>query len=173
MNIFVLSYCPRKAAEQLCDQHMRSKMIIESAQMLANCYSHEQLVEAPATAKGSVRKHSYFNHPSSIWVRKSLGNFEWLLTHAITMVEDRHRRWPKSLPHATFGFLDWCSENPPDLPPGNVRFTDDMIAIPDHASCRNCMDWDELTIIGKYRRYYLLDKPFATWTAPGIKPSWI
>ena len=43
MNIFVTDDCPIKSAHNLCDQHVRSKMQIEGAIMLAHCFTQELL----------------------------------------------------------------------------------------------------------------------------------
>ena len=58
MNIFWLDNDPQIAAQMLADIHVGSKnrggkMIVESAQMLGNCYSLEQLLDAPYTKKVS------------------------------------------------------------------------------------------------------------------------
>jgi len=58
MNIFCIDKDPIQSAKWLCDQHV-NKMVLESAQMVANCFSHEVLAEAPKTKKGTPRKYSY------------------------------------------------------------------------------------------------------------------
>lgn len=172
MNIFALYPCPWKSAEHMCDQHVRSKMIVESAQMLANCYSPNQLENAPLTKEGTVRKHSHYNHPCSVWVRQGLGNFSWLQAHAVALEEERLKRWPQSPVHATLGFIEWCGDNPPPIPFTSLwEFTDEMVAIPKDAACRNILGFDIFDVHMKYRAYYAADKPWAIWTAPGKRPS--
>lgn len=84
--------------------------------MLANCYSFEELSreDCPRTQSGNIRKHSYFNHPCSIWVRKSLSNFKWLVNHASAMCNEKEFRTGK--PHFTSSFILWCVDNLPNLP---------------------------------------------------------
>jgi len=43
MNIFVTNEDPIIAARELCDKHVRSKMQIESAIRLKNCFTNNQL----------------------------------------------------------------------------------------------------------------------------------
>ena len=79
MNIFCIDKDPIQSAKWLCDQHC-NKMVLESAQMVANCFTLETLAElAPKTQKGTARKHSYYNHPCSIWTRESYENYMWHL----------------------------------------------------------------------------------------------
>jgi hypothetical protein len=100
MNIFRLDPDPVASARMLADIHTGSKnrggkMIVEATQMLANCYTLDQLNYAPKTKKGEVRKYSYYNHPCSKWTRASLDNFHWLLRHGIAMVEEKLYRGGK------------------------------------------------------------------------------
>lgn len=57
MNIFVTDSNPTQAARNLCEKHIGGKMLVESAQMLANCFSLDDLVNAPKTKTGNVRKY--------------------------------------------------------------------------------------------------------------------
>ena len=131
----------------LADIHVGSlnyggKMIVESCQMLANCYSLEQLEFAPKTKKDTVRKHSYYNHRCSKWVRESIYNFDWLLTHAIEMVEEKLYRGGKL--HFCIDFLTWCKLNEPNLP--HINQTKPALAMPDEYKCDDPVE--------SYRRYY-------------------
>ena len=56
MNIFCIDENPIQAARWLCDIHL-SKMVVESSQMLANCFTSETLEDAPRAKSGNVRKH--------------------------------------------------------------------------------------------------------------------
>ncbi len=118
MNIFVVNLDPVVSAKELPDIYTGSanfggKMIVETAQMLANAYSLTELMLAPYTQKGTPRKHSYLHHPCSKWVLESSSNFEWLLSHGISLCEEKlDRGGPR---HFTNDFIDWCSEHPPDL----------------------------------------------------------
>lgn len=112
MNLFRLNNDPVIAAQEYQDIHCK-KIIVEAAQLLANCYSLDYLKLAPLTQKGNYRKYSYYNHPISIWVRSSKGNFDWAIKHAIALCEEFEYRFGKK--HFCESFIKWCSENRPDL----------------------------------------------------------
>jgi hypothetical protein len=168
MNIFVTDSNPTQAARNLCDKHV-SKMLIESAQMLANCFSSDDLVNAPKTKTGNVRRYSYYNHPCSIWVRESLGNFIWLCQHTMEMERERLRRGFN--PHFSHEFITWAYRNQwLTIIPKNESITDFPIAINESMNCRKVNGFDKLDRVTQYRLYYKLDKPFATWKQN--KPEW-
>lgn len=167
MNIFCLDSDPVIAAQLMCDAHT-NKMIVESAQMLANCFKLTTLsgVEVPRTQKGTARKHSYYNHPCSIWVRESLENYQWLVDHASSLIYERTFRNPTCNPHFTEGFIDWCDGAIPDnMNTSNYELTPFAIAISDDSACRaKVNNFNTLDTVSKYRQYYKYDKPFAKWT---------
>lgn len=139
------------------------KMIVESAQLLANCYSADQLKIAPLTQKGNVRKYSYYNHPCSKWVRQSYYHFEWLLIHAIEMVEEKMYR--DGGLHFCYHFINWCYNNSPNLP--DVKPLTPALAMPDIYKKNNPVE--------SYRDYYRYDKLpklGLTWTNRE-RPNWI
>ena len=149
MNIFFVDQDPVKAAQALVDQHA-NKQVVESCQMLANCYSLEELAsnDCPKTKKGNDRKYSYFNHPCSIWTRKTINNFNWLLNHSIALEEERMYRGFN--PHFSISFIEWCVNNPPDLT--NAELTPPAQAFG---------EWDYLRgddPVEAYRRYYNIAK---------------
>lgn len=168
MNIFCIYDDPAKSAQQLCDQHV-NKMVLESAQMIANCFSLDTLESAPKTAKGTARKHSYYNHPCSIWVRETKANFKWLLDHALAMEQERLARGYN--PHFSTPFIQWALDNiNKSLVPNGER-SEFAVAIAEDMSCRNIDGFDTLSSVEKYKLYYKYDKSFATWKQN--KPSWI
>lgn len=93
MNIFAIYRCPEQAARHLVDSHT-VKMVLESAQMLANCFSPDLLAgdDCPRTKAGTVRKYAHYNHPCSKWVRESRDNMVWLCTHALALDKERLER---------------------------------------------------------------------------------
>lgn len=79
MNIFFLDKDPVIAASYLCTAHL-NKMILESAQLLSttcNVLINNQT--------DGLYKSTHINHPSSMWLRQSLGNCIWLYNHAKEM----------------------------------------------------------------------------------------
>lgn len=107
MNIFFLDWNPRKAAEYHCDKHV-VKMIIETAQML---YSAHWVLES--NLPDNAYKLAHKNHPCSIWVRKSLGNYLWLCSLGIWLCREYTFRYKKI--HKTQAHIEWLFENHPKL----------------------------------------------------------
>lgn len=175
MNIFCTNDCPIISAQELCDQHCRSKMQIESAILLQHCFSNDVLLSAPPTKKGQPRKSGkgYFNHPCAVWVRESKANFEWLVAHTLEMFDERDFRWPSSVSHFTKTFIEWCKQNiNKTLYCKGVNLTPFAVAIKPESKCRAIPDFNRLPTVDKYKHYISHDKPFATWTKRN-SPSWI
>lgn len=152
MNIFFLDKCPSKAAKSVVDKHT-VKMIVESSQMLANCYSLDRLAgsDCPRTQKGTPRKYSYVHHPCSIWVKKSLSNFNWLLEHAIYLYEEKINRIGGD--HYCIGFLKWCFENTPDII--DIGLTEPALAFKNYPHFQDRKD-----PVSSYHKFYVADKQY-------------
>tara|TARA_R110002110_G_scaffold10728_4_gene52873 strand:+ start:2929 stop:3396 length:468 start_codon:yes stop_codon:yes gene_type:complete len=151
-------------------------MIIESAQMLANVFSLEQLSHpfCPRTQKGLTRKHGYRNHPCTKWVRERKDNARWLIDHTLSMSLERYYRWPESESHFTMRFIYWCENN---LAKGYFSEQKEglspfAVAINSESKCRSVKGFEDRSTVEKYRLYYRYDKPFATWTKQK-KPAWM
>lgn len=109
MNIFYLSTDPREAAEWMVDRHV-VKMILESAQLL--CTAH-RIIDGTeyqgSTATGrkarrwkldddreiSFYSATHINHPSAVWCRQSLENYNWLVDHLYGLIEEYRYRYGK------------------------------------------------------------------------------
>ena len=169
MNIFVIDKNPVIAAQQMCNAHI-NKMVLESVQMLTNCFLVKDLENAPLTKAGTVRKYSHWNHPSSIWTRKNLANMLWLLDHTIALEEERLFRGYN--PHFVAPFINWVVDNlnKAQVPDGDLL--EFPVAIAADQNCRHHPAFDSLSVVEKYRLYYICDKaPFAKWTKRAI-PEW-
>ena len=174
MNIFVTNPDPIIAAQELCDQHCRSKMQIESAIMLQHCFNNKVLEDAPKTKTGKTRKagKGYYNHPCSIWVRESMGNFLWLVKHALEMFHERDFRWPGSPSHFTREFILWCHNNMERVVHCKMQsLTPFAVAINPESKCKQVKGFDKLSVYEKYHLYIKMDKRFATWTKRN-PPAW-
>lgn len=175
MNIFVTNEDPIIAAQELCDQHVRSKMQIESAIMLAHAFKQEVLdhPSTPRSKTGNPRRsgRGYFKHPCSIWVRESRANFKWLVDHALEMFDERMHRWPASVEHFTKSFIEWCKQNIHNTYIPEKELTPFAVAIKPDCDCRKVVNFDNLSITEKYQLYIIKDKPFASWTRRS-KPTW-
>jgi len=175
MNIFVTDNDPVKAAQELCDQHVRSKMQIESAIMLAHAFPQEILNHSstPRTAAGKPRRSGkgYFKHVCSIWARESKDNFMWLVDHALEMFDERMLRWPNSKEHFTKTFIEWCRDNVNNTTITKTGITPYAVAINVDCDCRKLVNFEQMSAVDKYRAYIQMDKPFATWSTRN-KPVW-
>ena len=110
MNIFMLDLDPKKAAEYHCDKHV-VKMILESAQILYCAH----WVLNPSRVPEFAYKKTHPNHPSCIWVRESIENYEWLCQLAIELCKEYTFRYEKI--HKTQKHIEWLIDNPPfDIP---------------------------------------------------------
>lgn len=176
MNIFVTNDDPIQAARELCDKHVRSKMQIEGAIMLAHAFPQEVLdhPSTPRTSTGKPRRRGkgYFKHQCSIWVRETKDNFRWLVDHTLEMFTERMHRWPDSNEHFTKTFIQWCKDNIHNTIMTKESLTDYVVAINTDCICRKVnKNFDDLSVIDQYRQYIIHDKPFATWTVRE-KPLW-
>jgi len=170
MNIFAIDRDPIIAAMHLVDKHV-SKMVLESAQMLANCFEpkHLEAIDCPRTQKGSVRKHSYFNHPCSIWVRTSKSNMRWLILHAQAMDDERMQRCKlkstaEVLPHFSSSFINWCEVNIDSSNVSEGPLTEFAQAMPD--------EFKDKDSVVAYRNLYREGKSHLHYWQRN-KPSWL
>jgi len=176
MNIFVTNEDPVLAARDLCDKHVRSKMQIEGAIMLAHAFPQDILdhPSTPRTKSGKPRKSGkgYSKHQCSIWARESKDNFMWLVNHTLEQFEERMFRWPNSAEHFTKEFIVWCSKNLHNTTIEKTTLTPYAIAIGVDCICRKVIpNFDSLAAVEQYRNYIIHDKDFALWTRRE-SPSW-
>ena len=108
MNIFLLDWNPRKAAEWHCDKHV-VKMILETAQML---YAAHWILN-PENVPESAYKLAHKNHPCTIWVRKSLANYLWLASLGWWLCKEYQFRYGEWKEHKTQAHILWLLNNPP------------------------------------------------------------
>lgn len=154
------------AACMLCDKHI-VKMSLESAQMLTNCFSRELLdaENTPRTLKGNPRKYSYWNHPSSVWVRETRGNMDWLVLHAIEICKEKKRRYPDAPMPFVYEFLRWAQDNAnrSEVPPG--LFTTPPQCMPEERKIKG-------DTVKAYRDYYRKDKAKIVQWGRSPQPAW-
>lgn len=188
MNIFAIDRDPVIAAQHLVDTHV-SKMVLESAQMLATCFTLERLAEedCPRTQKGTPRIHGYYNHPCSKWVRISKKNMAWLGAHAIAMDLERIARafikklnneqlmkdgkpYDKALakstpmPHHSLSFIYWVLSHLDESVVPEGELTEFAQAMPDEFKCADSVE--------AYRKFYQDGKAHLhVWTRN--KPEWL
>jgi hypothetical protein len=144
----------------MVDKHV-VKMILESAQLLST--AHRVLDGQPAIIiKNNKKKKVYtiqdqrdyiiyqpthINHPSAIWTRTSIENYNWLVEHFFALCAEYTHRYGKV--HKTFekGYLL-------QSPPMNLReynMTEMPRCMPDEYK-------DSNSVINSYRNYYKYGK---------------
>jgi len=160
MNIFFLSAIAREAAVMACDKHV-VKMILESTQML---YTAHHVAGGPLYAcPYTPYKIAHKNHPSSVWARSSLENYNWLCELALAYCEEYRFRYGDYKEHACEKHLNWLYENPPNIE--SLGFWDPPQCMPDPYKSDDCIE--------AYRNYYIGDKlGFAKYTNREI-PYWL
>ncbi len=87
MNIFVTNNCPIKSAIILDDKRL-VKMTLETTQLLSTTLSILGSEKAPY-------KKTHKNHPCTIWVTESRGNYLWLLNHLQALLQEYTKRYNK------------------------------------------------------------------------------
>lgn len=149
--MFLLSPNHAECARWHVDWHC--KMILESAQLL--CSAH---------ARGAAPyKPTHLEHPCSLWTRRSLGNYRYLIRHAQALVQEFADRGTE---HASGEVIAWCAANEPQLQLNGV--TGFALAMPEQYRGADAFE--------SYRQYYLHDKQ-GYWrkskTRNGIRLTWI
>lgn len=153
MNIFVLSIDPKRAAMYQVDKHV-VKMVLETAQLLSTCH---RMLESQWSDK--VYKKTHMNHPCSVWVRQSSGNYRWLYAHFLSLLDEYTFRYGKV--HKCSMYKNILSFNP--VPSGER--TPFALAMPDQYKV-DCP-------VMSYRNYYLAEKyNLFRWTKRE-KPDWV
>ena len=184
MNIFYVDTNPTLAAQQMVDKHV-VKMILESMQLLSTAHRvlDGKLVNEQKYVTGSLparfRKTTHFvlpderenvlykathmNHPSAIWARESLDNYNWLIEHAFALMDEYTFRYSKQH-KCSIEVAPMLIDPPKNIP--NIGFT----------KMPSCMD--EQYIISddpviNYQNYYRLGKSnIHAWKNRSI-PEWI
>ncbi len=152
MNIFVLDYNPVKAAQFQCDKHV-VKMPLESAQILCSAFD-------PGIAP---YKRTHYNHPCSIWARKSRDNYIWLIQHGLALCEEFTYRYKKN--HKSREVILWCQKKNKQLNFETEVKTNFTLCFDDKYKIGNAVE--------SYRQYYKVEKKeIAKWTKCRQKPSW-
>ena len=182
MNIFFVDPDATKAAQSLVDKHV-VKMVLESAQLLSTAHrvldGHMVVAELKHRETGKVRKKkvwilpdlrnevlyacTHMNHPSAVWCRQSVENYNWLVDHLHALGQEYTYRYGKK--HKT---IEQCFYHL-QSPPYNLREWE-WTPVP------SCMD-DKYKIsddsLLNYRNYYRLGKANLHSWKKRAAPAWI
>lgn len=157
MNIFFLDKDPVKSAEYHVTRHV-SKIAIEANQLLSVCYNGEHPYEM-----GTAHR----NHPMALWIRKTRGNFDYIVSYVEALCEEckfRGYKYEKNL-HV----LNFCRNNSPtNLESNSSEFTDPPRCFgPFKGVIEETND-----IVADYRNYYVVGKQHLKHYKNREVPDW-
>ena len=172
MNIFYLSKNAKTCARLHVDKHC-VKMILEYAQLLSTAH---RVLDGTKTVIISSRKQTkyvldsslnqilysatHINHPSAIWVRKSVNNYKWLHKLLSYLCKEYTYRYEKIHKVEHSGLLAALKNTPNNIP--NDEFTEPTPAMPDQYKVEN-------DSIESYKRYYIGSKSkLFSWKKRGV-----
>ena len=174
MNIFYLHHDVVKCAEMHNDKHT-VKMILEYAQLLSTAHrvlDGDIVIGKSKTGRKQTRyvlsrddsilySATHINHPSSVWVRQSDKNYDWLFGLFQALMTEYTHRYGKT--HATSRLEMHLAKLPKNIP--QKPFTEPTPAMPDDVKVPG-------DSIASYRRYYIQNKPhLANWKKRPV-PEW-
>jgi hypothetical protein len=160
----------------MVDKHV-VKMILETAQLLSTAHRLLDGTESIDTSSGRKKKvyklpddrdtvlysATHANHPSAVWARQSVENYNWLVDHLFALSDEYTYRYGKT--HLTITKLGI----PIASPPLNLKEWD-MTPMP------SCMD-EQYKIgedpIANYRNYYKYGKASMHSWKKREAPEWI
>ena len=176
MNIFQVDSDPRIAAKLLVDKHV-VKMILETCQLLSTAHRVIDGVQVndksktgrnvkrwilPDGRNDTLYAATHINHPSSVWVRQSNNNYNWLYAHLVALLAEYTYRYNKV--HKCAGMVDDLRVPPFNIPLGPL--TQATPAMPDEYKVLN-------DSVASYRNYYNGAKQkLFKWTKRS-PPEWI
>jgi hypothetical protein len=177
VNIFFVDRCPKVAAEYSVDRHC-VKMILESAQLLSTAH---RVLDGVATQGKSpsgrsqkqwtlndsreyvLYKATHINHPSAVWCRESVQNYNWLVEHFFALCAEYTRRYNKT--HKCAGEISYMLQSPPN----NLKkynWTEMPCCMPKEYIISN-------DAVENYRQYYRIGKKALHSWKKRAAPIWI
>ena len=143
MNIFFLDSNIEKCAQYHVDKHV-VKQRLELAQLA--CTAHHVLGDIDSSK--IPYKPTHKNHPSAIWVRESLFNYNYIVNLGLALCEEMRHRF--NTPHQkTEEVLLWLKENP-------IQVNDCFMSKPKLAVGEKIIENDDYWnyAVDNYRKYY-------------------
>ena len=177
MNIFYLDHNPAQAAEWMVDKHV-VKMILESAQLLSTAHRilDGREIEGKSKTGRKARRWvlddarenviysaTHINHPSAVWCRKSVENYNWLADHFFALMAEYTYRYNKQ--HKCYGELSYMLQSPPK----NLKDWD-MTVMPSAMDDEYKISYDPIV---NYRNYYKVGKARMHSWKNRQPPEWI
>lgn len=182
VNIFYLDPIPNVCAKYHMDRHV-TKMVLEYCQLLSTTHrvldgtksiglsssGRKQTRYVLADSRETIMySATHINHPSTVWVRQSDGNYFWLTNLLVELCKEYTYRYGKVHKCERIGLVKLLYECVPDNM-DVIAFTEPTPAMPDN--CRVLGD-----SVKSYHNYYIENKQhLASWKGKinGRKvPSW-
>lgn len=169
INIFYLDNNHKKCAEYHNDKHT-VKMILEYAQLLSTAHRILDGVEYIEVRNNRKIKRyklenkeldsmlysaTHSSHPSAIWCRQSIANYDWLHSLLVELCKEYTYRYGKVHKCERDGLVNLLAIYPKNLKPRS--FTEPTTAMPDDVKVAG-------DSISSYRNYYIQNKQhLASW----------
>lgn len=163
MNIFFLSKDPYEAATMMYDKHV-VKMVVETAQLLSTAHrilDGDDKFRLNDAREEILYRCTHRNHPSAVWARTSVENYNWLVDHLDGLLHEYTHRYNKR--HKTQRLLHTLSS-----PPLNLKawdWTTPPSCMPDHYVTGD--------YVSNYRKYYQTDKAYLRAYKNRQEPEWL
>lgn len=177
MNIFYLDSDPVQCAEWMVNSHV-VKMILETAQLLSTTHrvldGNQQTIIKNGRKKkvwilndnrnGFIYQATHINHPSAVWVREAVENYNWLFDHLIALCDEYEYRYEKKHKVVREGITLFLSS-----PPHNLREWE-WTTPPSAMDKSYIISEDPIT---NYRNYYKHGKTHLHVWKKRQPPKWI
>lgn len=163
MNIFYIHHDPHAAAQSMVDKHV-VKMILETAQLLSTAHrildgeEYEGKSQSGRKAKRwrlpddretILYSATHINHPSAVWTRQSMANYQWLFQHFIGLLDEYQHRYGKTHKCSDPSFVDALMKFPNNI-------LDKMMTAPTPAMPEEYKVFasNNIDVLASYRKYY-------------------
>lgn len=166
MNIFYLDHNPTVCAQLHVDKHV-VKMVTETAQLLSTAHRvcdgkiKDKKYILSDERELSLYKTTHINHPCAIWIRSSIGNYNWLFNLFVALLDEYTYRYSKQ--HACARLVPHLMHAPEGIP--QHEFQEPPQCMPDY--CKRPSHTEG------YRAYYNAEKSHMfSWKGRSI-PQWV
>lgn len=156
MNLFVVNENPVTCAMVLDDRRV-VKMTVEVAQMLSTVVRGLD-VDLGAFEK-DIYRATHANHPCTLWVGATRGNFEWTVAYGVALATAYRLRFGKQ--HKSLKTIGACAQFAANLPEGErTQFV-------------NCTaDFKDEDDVFKAYKMQLSKKWYEAWDHGRKRPKW-
>ena len=170
MNIFYTDHNPNTCAKYHMDKHV-IKQILEYAQLLSTAHRvldgtlstglsktgrKQTRYVLPDDRESMLYSATHINHPSAIWCRQSIANYDWLHSLLVELCKEYTYRYGKVHKCERDGLVKLLGIYPKNLKPR--LFTEPTPAMPDDVKVLD-------NSLESYRNYYVKNKSkLASWS---------